>query len=41
LLVSTLKTKRSSRLLFHDFEVVHFNGGGIINLREERKEKRR
>ena len=42
LLVTTLVTKRSSRWLFQDYEVVHFDGGGIINLvREERKEKRR
>jgi len=34
-------TKRSSKWLFYDCEVVHFNGGRIINLTEERKEKRR
>ena len=42
LLVTTLVTERSSRWLFQDYKVVHFDGGGIINLiREERKEKRR
>jgi len=39
LLVITLMTKRSSRWLFEDCKVVHFNDGGIINLREEGKEK--
>jgi len=32
-------TKRSLRWLFQDCEVVHFNGGRIINLREEGKER--
>jgi len=41
LLVTTSVTERSSRWLFQDCEVVYFNGGRIINLREERKEKRR
>jgi len=41
LLVTTLMTEISSRWLFQDCEVVHFNGGRIINLREERKENRR
>jgi len=34
-------TERSARWLFKDCEVVHFNGARIINLREERKEKRK
>ena len=41
LLVIALVAERSSRWLFQDCEVVHFNGGRVINLREERKEKRR
>ena len=34
-------TKGRLRWLFQDCEVMHFNGGRIINLREERNEKRR
>jgi len=33
--------KRSSKWLFQDRKVVHFDGGRIINLRAEGKEKRR
>jgi len=39
--VTTLVMERSSRWSFQDYEVMDFNGGRIINLREERKEKRR
>ena len=39
MVVTTLMTKRSLRWLFQDCEVVHFNGGRIINLREEGKER--
>jgi len=38
-LVTTLMTERSSRWLFQECEVVHFNGGKIINLREESKRR--
>jgi len=34
-------TEGSSRWLFEDCDVVHFNGGRTINLREERMEKGR
>ena len=40
-LVVALMTKRSSKWLFQDWEVVHFNGSRITRLREGRKEKRR
>jgi len=32
-------TTRSSRWLFQDCELVHFSGGRIINLTEERKKR--
>ena len=41
LLVVSLVTKRSSKWLFQDWEVVHFSGGIITSLREGRKEKMR
>jgi len=41
LLVTTLITKDSSRLLFQDWKVVHFNSERILKLIEERKEKKR
>ena len=40
-LLVSLMTKRSSKWLFQDLEVMHFNGGRITRFREEIKEKRR